>query len=56
MIKNNYFFLNWDILIYDDYILPDETIDRAVRSIVETLRDSFVVYDYDHYRHQFDHE
>lgn len=36
--------------------MSDEEVYNAVRSIMGVLKDSFVVYDYDHYRHQFDHE
>ena len=56
MLTNEYYFLQWNFSFFDDYALTDEEANCAVRSIIETLRDSFVVYDYEHYQHQFDEE
>ena len=54
--EDEYYFLNVVFQFYDELSMSDEEVYNAVRSIMGVLKDSFVVYDYDHYRHQFDHE
>ena len=54
--EDEYYFLNVVFQFYDELSMSDEEVYNAVRSIMEVLKDSFVVYDYDHYQHQFDEE
>ena len=54
--EDEYYFLNVVFQFYDELSMSDEEVYNAVRSIMEVLKDNFVVYDYDHHRHQFDEE
>ncbi len=54
--EKEYYFLSVAFSFYDGQVMTDEEVFRSVKSIMETLQNSFVVYDYEHYKHQFDNE
>lgn len=52
--QSRYYFMAPCFTIYESDDLTDDQIYDATYSIIQALQDCFVVYDYEHYRHQFD--
>lgn len=55
-LRNEYYILEWSFVFEDNFKMTETEVERAIRAVYEKVKDCLVIYDYEHYVHQFDTE